>query len=70
MHEEAWILSLLVFGPAVFALMLLLLAIFLLISGAKKREANEGGLVMTVAGVVLLTGCLGIGACYGVMFLG
>jgi len=66
MQGEGLGLALLIFGPAVLGVILLGLAIFLLV----PRRDKERSTVAVVFGVLLLLGALGIGACYGLMFLG
>ncbi|MBO6939698.1 MAG: hypothetical protein JJ863_32305 [Deltaproteobacteria bacterium] len=66
MEGEGLGLALLIFGPAVLGVILLGLSIFLLV----PRRDRERSTIATVFGVILLLGALGIGACYGMMFVG
>lgn len=67
MDEEALILSVLFFAPLAVALFAFISAL-VLFGTARKNEKFR--IVLVVIGVVLMTGALGIGACYGTMFLG
>ena len=66
MHGEDYGLAVLIFGPAVIGLPLLGSAIYLLVPRAGKDRST----LATVFGVIFAIGALGIGACYGMVFLG
>ena len=66
MHGEEVFLGLLVFGPGVLGVLLLGAAVWLL---APRKDKERSGLA-TGCAVAMLLASLGIGACYGMMFLG
>ena len=63
-------MGLLVFGPAILGLTSLGLAIFLFARARGTESGDEPSTWRFALGSVLLVVALGIGACYGVFFLG
>lgn len=59
-------LTLLVFGPAAIGILLFGGAIWML----SPRKGKDRSTLVTVLAVLMLIGSLGIGACYGLMFVG
>ncbi|MEO0322854.1 MAG: hypothetical protein AAF447_07840 [Myxococcota bacterium] len=76
MDGEGIVLGLLVFGPALVGLLALALGVWL-VASYKGRDDLQGGagtggsqVWKLVIGGTCLVAALGIGGCYGVMFLG
>lgn len=69
MSESSGI-ALLVFGPAVIAVLCIGMAIALFVGGNGETVSRGSRIALHVFAALFLVGALGIGACYGVMLLG
>jgi hypothetical protein len=59
--------TLLIFGPAVLGLVVLVVGIVML---QRPKDASVNTTARVVIGTICLLAALGIGACYGLLFLG
>ncbi|MEM1414620.1 MAG: hypothetical protein AAGH15_06960 [Myxococcota bacterium] len=72
MDGEEWILGALFLGPLVMALVCLVVGILLIASHGKKDEHGQRktDTWKLVIGGLMLVAALGVGGCYGMLFLG